>query len=245
MKKLFLTATLLFYVLIGIAQVDKVMLISFWGFREIEPGDFGGGITTMVSELAKDSSFMTQKYVDKLYENFNTEYVKSFPFTMMDENLILNAHGYDKITDGATFKVDQSTASVIKTFQPILYSAILKNKDAIDKAFTMVPEADLVMVVRLSFSLVKKSEVFGFGVGAVRANVDMDGIGKDNKVYFKVRESATSDKTFKFALGGSAFKASEIQPLCDQAVENIFVEMKEVLPKRIAKMEKALKKYKK
>ncbi len=245
MKKLTLTSLFIVLFLAGFAQVEKVILISFWADRQMDPGDFGSGLTASIATLTEDEDFNTQKYVDDFYKIFTENYQEKFPFEMMDESLILEAEGYENILDDVTLRYPENRISTVNNFQPIIYQTIIRNKSAIPKAFEMVPEADLVMIVQLGFRLVKKMQIAGFGTGAIYAYTYISGVGKDGKLYLKINEGAQSDNTFKFALGGAVFDTKEIQALCDEAVKNLFSEMEDILPKRIKKMEKKLKRFKK
>jgi hypothetical protein len=226
------------------AQINKVYLISFFTQREIEPGDFGNGLSAAISTLSKDSTFKTEKLIQNFYNKFITDFTPKFPFPIVSGNEAWGAQGYSNLLDDATIKYADWQVTVIENSLPIMGAGIITNKSAITKALTLYPDADAIMTVQLTFRLSKDFEFAGFGTAKVvaYANVRIYDKESNRKPKFKLNADAKSDDNFKFALGGSVFETQIIQKLVEQATKNLFVEMDKNFPKQIKKMENRLKK---
>lgn len=227
-----------------IAQMNKAAIVSVYGLREINADEFGG-LTKLMSDLSQDGNFKIDTLVTDFYNKLYNEFSKSFPFELIPEEEVLNREGYANILDNTSeqfkYKDYQVTLPEDRPYKPILSFGIIANNKAIENAIALFPEADGVMIAYLSYSLVKETEIMGFGTATVRAYINLKLHDKNNKVVLKLKEGAKSNKKIKFALGGSVFEAEEMQALCKEATENLLKDMEKELPKSLAKMAKKLK----
>jgi len=225
------------------AQIKKAYMIAFFAEREVDAGEFKG-ISTAIMNLAKDSTFNTEKLIQNFYAKFMTDYVPKFPFHIVTGDSAWNVPGYSSLLDGALFKYDKDVVSVIGNSIPIIGSGIITNEKAIGKSITLYPDADAVMTVQLSYCLSKQVEVFGIGTAKMVAyvNVRVYDKGSSSSAKFKLSTYGKSDESVKFALGGGVFNTSAMQKLIDQATANLLKEMENDFPKQIQKMQKKLSK---
>lgn len=226
------------------AQINKVAIVSVYGLREINADDFGG-LTKTMSTLSQDGNFQIDSLVTDFYTKLYTEFAQSFPFSIMPEEEVLSNPQYATILDNTAeqfkFQDYQVTTPEDRPYKPIMSFGLVVNNKAIESALAAFPEADGVMIAYISYSLVKESEIMGFGTAKIRAYINLKLHDRNNKVVLKLKEGAKSDKQIRFALGGSVFEAKEMQALCKEATANLLKDMEKELPKSLAKMAKKLK----
>ncbi len=245
MNKLFsLLMFLTFFVSEGISQVQKSALISVYSNREISKGDFGNGISAAVEALADDSVFDLTQITETFYNKLKNEFIPKFDFSVIYGEEVWGVEGYSNLLEdsGTIFKMGDNSINKVEEYLPIMGAGLIKNKKAIELSFDLYEDVDAVMTAFLTFELDKKAELLGFGTAKVKARCYVRIFNSEGKKIFKLSESGDSDDKFKFAMGGSLFETSEIQNLVEQATKNLFKEMDSSFGKKIAKMNKKLKK---
>ncbi|MFK7900648.1 MAG: hypothetical protein AB8B61_07815 [Cyclobacteriaceae bacterium] len=252
-KHIFSISMLLAFATVVIAQNSerKVAIVSIYSDKYIGSGDFGAGIQQALSLLSGDSLFNLKPISEKFKDKFINDYAEQLPFTILDEKLVIENEEYKnyqdfnadvdsyKDTDKSgvkNFVLDHMKVEVPQGYKyiPNVLGKGKKNKAINDMKTIFADNADAVASAWLSFELEKKIQMAGFGIGFVKTYLWFRVYDRlTDKVIFKFKEAAKSKKTFKFALGGAALQASKIQPLCEEAVERLYVDLDKELPRRI------------
>ena len=195
----------------ALESVHNVAVVSVFCDKRIDMSDFKG-MAAFISQIAQDESFRLEPVAESLTDDIFEDYAPHFPFSLMDEETVLNSSGYQTLYD-----------SLVSDLQPYFYAlpegyqvVYPNNYDAIDQLFQVFPDADGLMFVYADFKLDKVVQVLGFGTAKVRAYHRIYVVNRSHKVAMAKYNYASSDNSIKFALGG-VFDASLIQPLCEEA----------------------------
>ncbi|MEY5048461.1 MAG: hypothetical protein RLZZ175_1820 [Bacteroidota bacterium] len=235
---------------VSYAQLNKAAVISIYGNRNLSdnPSD-----KLLYEKLLKDSSFNIQGYVEKFATVINNELLKEFPFPFVAKEDVINAPGYadlSKVSSLAQSKsldvVDGVVSSYTpaKGYIPVASFGIYDDEEAIKKSFEFLPkDVEGVMVAFLSFKLVDAVGFGGITIKKVQAYANIKIFNREGKRIFKLKEYETSSGGIMGA-GGLVLDVKKIMPHVQDASEKLLAEMKEKMPKSLAKLAKKIEKSK-
>ncbi len=220
-----------------LAQDKKVALVTFYSDKKIG----GTGLGTAMESLINDPSFNLKPLVDKSYDRFVNEFAKDFPFKLIDNSEIVGNQEYKNYK--SAFLADTSKTSnkllgiqyvtakdLIFAYGDItLVSDDKKDQCNLAKIFST---ADAVLFVSMDYEF--ESRLMGVAVG-ITAYLNMFMYDKKCDRVFRIRESGRS-KGKVAAIGGiPVMDPKKIQPLCEDATEQLFVELQGKLGKIVRK----------
>lgn len=238
----------LIFVLAGITLVasaqKKVGVVTCMVDKQIDVSQLGGvGAVAFVATLAGDDNFDLTSVLNNFHDVFFKEYAKSFPFEIVPEETVLGNEAYQNYED--KHKEDDGS-DTNKFFQRYItygdYKAmnpsVVKNEKSNQYRLMQIFKDDLdgVMFVDLTYAFVPKLAV----TAKVQASISLALYDKEGKKVFRIFESAVSKKTVGLVAGVPTAKAADIKPMCEDASEQLFEDLRETLPK-IAK--KSAKKF--
>jgi hypothetical protein len=240
--KLFIISLVLLVFTQSIAQKKNVALVSFYCDKKIG----GTGLGTAIESLIKDPAFDLSEMVNKSYARFIDDYSSEFPFALIDKNTIVNDQSYK--TYHSQFLADTSNIenkllgiqyAIAKDFIFAFGSSpqgIIKDKDwdpcNLAKIF---PQADGVLFVSMDFEF--ETRLMGLGAG-IRASLNLSLFDAKCKKVFRIRETAPSKKKVPAIGGIPVMDPAKIQPLCQDALDELFNDLKGRLPKIVKKSDK-------
>jgi hypothetical protein len=228
MKKLVLAFTALLFFGSAVAQ-KQVALVTFYSDKKIG----GTGLGTAAESLIDDPSFNLQPLVDKSYERFVKEFAKDFPFGLMDNNEITGNEEYRNYS--SKFLMD--TAKTVNKLLGIQYVTAANTIFAYgdNQGFTkeekrdpcnlakIFPTADGILFVTMDYEF--EPRLMGMGAG-IRAYLNMFLYDKQCNKVFRIRESAPSKGKVPAVAGIPVMDPKKIQPLCEDATEELFNDLK-------------------
>jgi hypothetical protein len=219
------------------AQAKKVALVSFYCDKKVG----GTGLGAMTEALINDPSFNLQPIVDKAYERF-LEFSKDFPFEMM---------AYDEIANNAEYKEFRSsvifdTSKGVNKAMGVQYArarelvlayggpSLLISEDKQDpcRMTKIFPTADGVMLVSMDYEF--DSRAMGFASG-IKANITISLFNKKCDKVFRINESAVSKSKVPAVKGIPVMDPVKIQPMCQDATDELFEDLKGKLAKIVKK----------
>lgn len=221
----------------------KIALVSFYCDKKI-----GGTAMGSVGEsLMNDPNFNLKPLVDKSYDRFVNEFAKDFPFTLIDKAEFVNLEEYKNYK--SRFMVDTT-----KGFNKIAGLQFVTAKDLIfaygDVVITkdenkdqcnllkVIPTADGTLFVSMDYEIESRG-IGGFTAG-VTAYLNMFLYDKKCDKVFRIREFGKSKGKVPAVVGVPVMKSEKIQPLCEDATEALFEELKGKLGKIVKKSAKNL-----
>lgn len=219
------------------AQSKKVALVSFYGDKKIG----GTGLGTMTEALIKDPSFNLQTTIDKAYERFVGEFAKDFPFEMMDYNEVVATPGYRDFTSSVIFDttkgVNQAMGMQYARAKELVLGyggATLMSEAAQDpcRMGKIITSPDGLMFVSMDYEF--ESRAMGFAAG-VTANIVISLFDKSCNKVFRIKESAVSKSKVPAVKGIPVMDPKKIQPMCEEATEALFEDLKGRLGKIVKK----------
>jgi len=219
------------------AQAKKVALVSFYSDKKI--GGTGLGSTT--EALIEDPSFNLQPLVNKAYERF-MEFSKDFPFEMMDYNEIVGNAEYREFRSNILF----DTSKGINKLMGVQYArakelvlafggkTLLISDDKLDQCrmTKIFPTADGVMLVSMDYEF--ESRAMGFATG-IKANITISLFDKTCNKIFRINESAVSKSKVPAVKGIPVMDPKKIRPMCEDATDELFDDLKGRLAKMVKK----------
>lgn len=222
-------------------QINKVAVISFFTSKQIDASEVSG-IATLIAKISKDPSLNLDSAMSMFYGSWKNDFQAKFPFEFIAEPTVVNNPQYPTLMDGSTqfYSPEYVLTPDSLKYIPINGIAPFRNTDAIKKSFEVIKEADAVMVVFLSFSIMKKTEIYGFGTAKVRAYANIQLFDKASDPLLKLKEAAVSTNSFQYALGGAILDVADIQPLCMEATKNLLLDLNKTLPSKLEKLKKKL-----
>jgi len=245
MRKIILSASLILgLVLAGystFSQEKKVALVTFWGDKKIG----GTGMGTVGESLMKDPNFNLTPLVEKAYDRFVNEFAKDFPFKLIDKATI---------TGNADYQAYKSPmmADTAKNFNKAvgLQYVIIKDyiwaygdiqgflkeekRDPCNLA-KIFPDADGILFVTMDYEF--EPRAMGFAAG-VRAYLNMFMYDKKCDKVFRIREQSASKGKVPAVGGIPIMSVEKIQPICQDATDVLFEELKGKLGKIVKKSAK-------
>lgn len=222
------------------AQDKRVALVTFYSDKKIG----GTGIGTLGESLINDPSFNLKPLVDKAYDRFVNDFAKDFPFKLIDNNEIVSNEEYK--TFKSIFMVDTSknvnkwAGAQFITAKDLVFAygdvtlAKESNRDQCKMA-KIFPTADGILFVSMDYEF--ESRLMGMGAG-ITAYLNLFLFDKECNKVFRIRESGKSKGKVPAALGVPVMDPKKIQPLCEDATEQLFEELKGKLSKIVKKSAK-------
>jgi len=241
MRKIILSASLIVSLMLaGYSSFSqkKVALVTFFGDKKIG----GTGMGTFGESLMKDPNFNLTPLVEKSYERFVNEFAKDFPFQLIDQK---------EITGNADYQAYKSPmmADTSKNFNKAVGLQYVVIKDMIWAYGDMqgllkeekrdpcnlakiFPQADGILFVTMDYEF--QSRAMGFAAGAV-AYLNMFLYDKKCDKIFRIREQGVSKGKVPAVGGIPVMDVNKIQPLCQDATEALFEDLKGKLGKIVKK----------
>ena len=230
---------------ISFSQDKTIALLSFYCDKKIQ----GTGLGTAAEGLIKDTNFNLKPMLEKCYERFTNDFAKDYPFKFLDKETILNNTEFQNFD--SRFLSTNDTGSIASALDNADYTVIDGLKRAIGAAEDLVfirqerrdpciflnmfskSAIDGVMLVKISYEF--DSRLMGAAAG-IKAEISIALYNKNCDLVFRTGEYATSDgKVFRVA-GIPVMKPEKIRPLCEDATEKLFNDLKDKLPKMLKKI---------
>jgi hypothetical protein len=220
------------------AQEKKVALVTFFGDKKIG----GTGMSTIGESLMKDPAFNLQPLVEKAYDRFVNEFAKDFPFKLIDaKEISSNAdyQAYKSVMLADTSKGFNKAMGIQYAIIPGMIWAYGDKQGLLSEAkqdpcnlAKIFPDADGILFVSMDYEF--ESRAMGFAAGAV-AYLNMFLYDKKCDKVFRIRERAVSKGKVPAAAGIPIMNVEKIQPLCQDATEALFEDLKGRLGKIVKK----------
>jgi hypothetical protein len=238
MKKIFLLFVLIIISFNSISQettAKKIAVISMYADKNIKPGSLSSYQMAFQRAFA-DTNYSLKKIMNEFKDRFYRELAPSFPLEFIDDKKYIATAEYKNLYNKISFSKDSTNLSRPYGYLAIQQTLLSSNDEVIYKSFEAIPGTDLVMLVSLDFEFVKSGmEVLGFGAAKVQSKINIKIYDKKLNKIFKLYEWATSSKELKYTPGGM-FNINEVQPLIEDSVDRLMVDVKKLLPKKIEKM---------
>ena len=238
MKNLFLTLICALFCASAVAQQKQVALVTFYSDKKIG----GTGLGTAAESLINDPSFNLKPLVDKSYERFVNEFAKDFPFALIDNSVITGNEEYKNYS--SRFLMDTSkTVLKLAGYQFVTASNLIfaygdiqglikeEKRDPCNLA-KMFPQADGILFVSMDYEF--EPRLMGVAAG-IRAYLNMFLYDKKCDKIFRIRESAPSKGKVPAVGGIPIMDAKKIQPLCEDATQQLFEDLKGRIGKVVKK----------
>jgi hypothetical protein len=239
MKKIFLPVLMVLLAFTTtFAQEKQVALVTFFGDKKIG----GTGMSTIGESLMKDPAFNLQPLVEKAYNRFVNEFAKDFPFKLIDAKEISSNADYQAYKSVMLADTSKGFNKAIGIQYAIIPGMIWAYGDAqgllseakrdpcnLAKIF---PAADGILFVTMDYEF--ESRAMGFAAGAV-AYLNMFLYDKKCDKVFRIRERAVSKGKVPAVGGIPVMNVEKIQPLCEDATEALFDDLKGRLAKIVKK----------
>jgi hypothetical protein len=220
------------------AQEKKVALVTFFGDKKIG----GTGMSTIGESLMKDPAFNLQPLVEKAYDRFVNEFAKDFPFKLIDAKEIsgnADYQAYKSVMLADTSKGFNKAMGIQYAIIPGMIWAYGDKQGLLSEAkqdpcnlAKIFPDADGIMFVSMDYEF--ESRAMGFAAGAV-AYLNIFLYDKKCDKVFRIRERAVSKGKVPAAAGIPIMNVEKIQPLCQDATEALFEDLKGRLGKIVKK----------
>ena len=251
--KNFVKLSMLFLFISSMAYGQKVAIVTFYVDKYIDYKKANEGTRSAYNSrtLADDPNFDLRPLLQEFYETFKKDFVKDFPFEIVDEKEILESpmyqayHGLDGVED--TDSVDIFMENINDRFIAIDgYNVLLSGGNLLRSWRTeshllkMFPDLDGVMFVYMHYQFEPKVAIGGMGNAGMRAFINIDLFNKEAKKVFKMEEFATSKKSVPLIQGTPVMTTSKILPMCENATERLLDDLKKELPKLVKKVDKKL-----
>jgi hypothetical protein len=220
----------------------KIALVSFYCDKKIG----GTGMGSVGESLVKDPNFNLKPLMDKSYDRFVNEFAKDFPFTIIDKAEFVNKPEYREYK--SKFMVDTTKGFnkfaglqfVVAKDLIFAYGDITltkeENKDQCN-LIKIIDSADGTLFVSMDYEI--ESRAMGFAAG-ITAYLNMFLYDKKCDKVFRIREYGKSKGKVPAVAGIPVMKSDKIQPLCEDATDALFEELKGKLGKIVKKSAKNL-----
>jgi hypothetical protein len=221
-----------------LAQDKKIALVTFYSDKKIG----GTGLGTASESLINDPSFNLKPLVDKSYERFVNEFAKDFPFKLIDNAEIVGNAEYksyrSKFLADTTKGINKLSGLQYVTAKDLIFAygdipGLIKeeNRDQCN-LIKIFPAADGTMFVVMDYEF--ESRIMGLGAG-IRAYLSIFLYDKKCEKVFRIRESAASKGKVPAVAGIPVMDPKKIQPLCQDATDELFEDLKGRLGKIVKK----------
>lgn len=244
MKKLLLNGFAILFLLVPsfvFAQRKNVALVSFYCDKKIG----GTGLGTAAESLINDPSFNLKPLVDKSYERFVNEFAKDFPFALIDNAEIVSREEYKTYESKFLWDTTKTSNKVMGiqyvTAKDLIFAygdnqGLIKEekRDPCNLA-KIFDTADGLLFVSMDYEF--ESRLMGLGAG-ITAYLNMFIYDKKCDRILKIREYAKSKGKVPAVAGIPVMDPKKIQPLCEDATEELFADLKGKLGKIVKKSAK-------
>jgi hypothetical protein len=226
------------------SQKKHVALVSFYSDKKI------GGADKVIESLIKNPAFDLKPVLNKAYDRFVNEFAKDFPFDLIAKNVVTSNVQFQKFESAYMADTSKGLNKLVGLQYAIvdgLKFAIGANEnlgllkdDKKDPCIiqNMFETADGVMLVAMDYEF--SSKAMGFAAG-VTANISIALFDKKCDKVFRIRESASSKGKVPAVAGIPIMKAEKIQPLCEDATNELFDDLKGKIGKIVKKSAKNFK----
>lgn len=251
--KSYVKLTMLLLFVTGMSYAQKVALVTFYVDKYINYDKATADTRQDYQEstLADDPDFDLRPLLEDFYTTFRKDFIKDFPFELVDEQVVINNERYrayqglDGVED--TDSVDFYMENIRDRFIAVDgYNVLLSGGNLLRSWRTeshlleMFPDADGVMFVYLHYQFEPKVNIGGMGNAGMRAFVNIDLFNREAKKVFKMEEYATSKKSVPLINGVPIMTTQKILPLCANATERLLDDLDKELPKLVKKVDKKL-----
>jgi len=249
--KNFVKLSMLFLFITSMAYGQKVALVTFYVDKYIDYKKATAETRADYQErtLADDPNFDLRPILQEFYDTFKNDFVKDFPFEIIEEQLVIGSDmykaysGLEGIED--TDSIDIYKENIKDRFIAIEgYNVLLSGGNMLRSWRTeahllkMFPEVDGVMFVYIHYQFEPKISIGGMGNAGMRAFINIDLFNKEAKKVFKMEEYATSKKSVPLINGVPIMTSEKVLPLCTNATERLLEDLEKELPKLVKKVDK-------
>jgi hypothetical protein len=219
------------------AQDKKVTLVTFFSVKKIS----GTGLGVAAESLVSDTNFNLKPSVQKAYIQFITEFAKDFPFKLDDKGVTASNAEYQNYhskmfwdtAKAANKALNYQFVSADGLILALPGGALVKAEDRDECNLAKIfSGSDGIMFVQIDYEI--ESRMMGVAAG-ITANIDIALYDKKCEKIFRIRESGKSSKKVAAVAGIPVMKPEKIQPLCEDATEQLFNELNGKLGKIIKK----------
>ena len=217
------------------AQNKKVALVTFYVNKTLNVGKGINPINVVIGTLAKDPNFDLSGILSDFHNTFVTDYVKQYPFDLIDEKTIIESENYKNIdcVDSA-----YSHCLTFAGYKALDVSGIYKKH--LNKLKAAFPDVDGFLFVFMDFEIMAKVAFAGMGTAAINARMCMKLWNKNGDRVFNVSDGEFSTGTVPLVSGVPVMTSDKILPLCREAAQASMKAFKTKLPKLIKKIDSKL-----
>ncbi len=242
MKKLFLVLTLALSVFYANSQVNKVAVVSLSANDGLRTEGFEDVAINTMSDLFMGQDFNITEELEAFQAYLYAELAKEFPFEFMDEATVINNEKFIAWKDAYA---ETAGAKLSKRLTYEGYSNYLGlYKKTTEQLSEIFPEADAFMVVELNYTIAAKTMIGGNGAAGGKAKAQISLYHKTGKRIMYVGAMGMSESSLKVVMQQITSNRDEIPSMLKEGSVELYVDMKENLPKKIEKMKKKLAKIK-
>ncbi|MBN1988291.1 MAG: hypothetical protein JW783_02695 [Bacteroidales bacterium] len=221
------------------AQEKKVAVVTFYANKYVGTGQLsdGGSNASLIAALAKDPDFNLTGIVDDFHAAFFNEYAKLFPFTVVDEAVVLQNQAYKDYVTTDTSSILYYNSLLYPGYNLYMVSRLYK-KDLRKMIEIFGNDIDGFLFVEVGFNFAPKFAIGGVGVCGISAFTTMSLWKKDEGKVFSITESAMSKSTVGMAGGFPVIDTKDILPMCKEASGLLLEDLNKRMPKIIKKAAK-------
>ncbi|MEO1052322.1 MAG: hypothetical protein AAFX87_16940 [Bacteroidota bacterium] len=254
--KRFICAIFLVGALVTVAHAQKkVAIVTFYVDKYFNADKIVESARQETNELTKkdDPRFDLRPILVDFHETFLKDYIKDFPFEILDEDKVLNHPKYLAYSglDGVEDQDEKDNFQEMVTDRFIAidgYKVLLTGGNLLRSWRTeshMVKilddmDIDGVMFISMYYQWEPKVAFGGLGNAGIRAYINMELFNKDAKKVFKLDEYATSKKGVALVSGVPVMKYEKLLPMCQDASDRLMADLNKKLPKLVKKVDKKL-----
>ena len=179
---------------------------------------------------------------------FFEQYATALPVDFLAEDSVTKAAGYAELGEGQKVDSQWSRFTTAEGYVLIDSRWSSKDKDAIQKAFAVLPkEVDFIMISYLSFSVTASSTVNNIRYFKINAFVKMKAFDRSGDEVFKIQEAGKSEDELAEVShsGWTMMDYAGIRPLSFQALDKMYLDLEKDLPKDVKKIQKKIAKWEK
>ncbi|MDR1667351.1 MAG: hypothetical protein LBS03_06655 [Bacteroidales bacterium] len=211
-------------------------------------------VSIKVVTVTSDQFSLVSK-LDKVKDYVYNELSKELPFTLVPESSVLGNEAFQAYAKEDNGKVNAINTAVkvvsagsgvtrIGSDGYLLRQGFAKKETATIINFFTEEQANALLQIDMDFYLSPNILVMGNGSAAARVRIFIKLIDKNGKLLMHVWANGKSVQDFGIAGGQIVKNRGNIPIALNEAMDNVFVDMQESLPKAIKKFEKKLVKYK-
>ena len=235
LKNTFFTLIISMICVMSYSQDRKVAVVTFYADKTIDLSQVSptADFIARNTELSESESFNLKEPLKKFHNEFFENYVKNFPFEVLEEKEVTNNENYKAYTPDYKKDLLPHVEALFETIDG--YKVLRQTKTVVEDLTAMADKlgVDGIMFVYLNFDF-NKTGVGKFGYFSIRAHVEIDLYDKKGKSVFLFNELAGSTKKAVMVGGIPVMSPDKIQPMCESAIENLM----EDLDKKIERLSK-------